>query len=556
MSQQTVVDSTVKPADRLTGKPANLSPREHFMPPLDRPATNADNPFVRIRTPDSDTVSDECLTVQKSAPCAIVIVGATGDLTARKLVPALFNLFCNDGLPEAFSILGCGRTDLDDEGFRRRLQASMADGGGNSTQWERFARFLFYQTLDYADAGAYERLARRLKELDEQQRTGGNRIFYLALPPTLYQPVARGIGQAGLSAEVNENRGWSRLVVEKPFGRDLASAIDLDRGIHRYFGEHQVFRIDHYLAKETVQNVLMFRFANAIFEPVWNRRYIDWVDIAATETLGVEHRAGYYEQSGVLRDMFQNHMMQLLALTAMEPPSRFEAEAVRNERVKVFRSLRPFPADRLSDNLVLGQYGRGSVDGRQLPAYREEPEVAPDSLTPTYARMKVFVDNWRWQGVPFFLTSGKRLKSKLSQVAIQFKEVPHSMFRAVLGETITANRLILGIYPEERISLTFQTKNPGARVCLRSVTMDFYYHQAGGSKVLDAYEKVLLDCMLGDQMLFWRQDAVEQCWSFLTPILEGCEACGDPGGMLKSYAAGSWGPEEAKLKMGAAFWSV
>ena len=291
----------------------------------------------------------------------------------------------------------------------------------------------------------------------------------------------------------------------------------------------------------------MFLSANPRCRGLGNRRYIKSVEVTATETLGVEHRAGYYEQSGVLRDMFQNHMMQLLALTSMEPPSRFEAERVRDERVKLFRSLRPFPVNNLRDHLILGQYDRGAAgDNTQVPAYREEPGVDPSSLTPTYARMKLFVDNWRWQGVPFILTSGKRISEKLTRIAIQFREIPHSMFREVLGQTVNPNRLTLGIYPEERISLTFQTKTPGPRICLRYVTMDFFYHQKDSGPVMEAYEKVLLDCMLGDQMLFWRQDAVEQCWSFLTPILTECEVCNDRMQMLHSYPAGSQGPAAAR----------
>jgi glucose-6-phosphate 1-dehydrogenase len=350
------------------------------------------------------------------------------------------------------------------------------------------------------------------------------------------------LGSAGLSAEGEGGKGWSRIVVEKPFGSDLDTAIDLDRSLHEHFQEHQIFRIDHYLAKETVQNILMLRFANAIFEPLWNRRYIDNVTITAAETLGVEHRAGYYEQAGVLRDMFQNHMMQLLALTAMDPPSLFEADMVRNEKIRVYQCLRPFDVTNIKDNLVTGQYGPGTIDGEKVPGYLEEPGVSPDSMTPTFAMMRIFLDNWRWQGVPFFLTSGKRLAKKITEISIQFKEVPHSMFRPVLGEHITANRLILGIYPEEKISLTFQTKNPGAKVCLRSVTMDFQYNQNHSGPVLDAYEKVLLDCMLGDHMLFWRQDGVELCWSFLTPILTECETCIDREEMLFTYESGSRGP--------------
>jgi glucose-6-phosphate 1-dehydrogenase len=286
----------------------------------------------------------------------------------------------------------------------------------------------------------------------------------------------------------------------------------------------------------------MFRFANAIFEPIWNRRYIHHIRIVAAETLGVEHRAGYYEQAGVLRDMFQNHMMQLLALTTMEPPSRFDADRVRDEKAKVHRALRPFPVENLQDYLVLGQYGSGTLGGTHLPAYRDEEGVSPDSLTPTFAQMKIYLDNWRWQGVPFFLMSGKRLKEKRTQIDVYFNEVPHALFRQTLGERIAPNRLTLGIYPEERISLTFETKNPGAKVCLRTVNMDFQYHQDYTGPVLEAYEKVLLDCMLGDHMLFWRQDGVELCWSFLTPILRECETCGGREEMLRPYEAGTWGP--------------
>jgi glucose-6-phosphate 1-dehydrogenase len=286
----------------------------------------------------------------------------------------------------------------------------------------------------------------------------------------------------------------------------------------------------------------MFRFANAIFEPIWNRRYIDHVNILASETLGVEHRAGYYEQAGVIRDMFQNHMMQLLALTAMEAPSQFETGSVRDEKVKVFRSLRPFPVEKLHEHIVLGQYGPGKINAKPVPGFREEPGISPDSLTPTFAKMKVFIDNWRWQGVPFFLTSGKRLAKKITEITIQFKEVPHSMFRQTLGERIDANQLTLGIYPDEKVTLTFQTKNPGARVCLRSATLDFSYHQNYTGPILDAYEKVLIDCMLGDQMLFWRQDSLEHCWYFLTPILNECETCGNKSEILQFYESGSWGP--------------
>ena len=501
------------------------------------------NDVVHTRAPDVDNPPDECLGVQEGDPFTIVIVGATGDLTERKLLPALFNLYLNKGLPKHFQIVGCGRTKLDAQQFRQKMVNAIESARGKyESKWRSFQRAIHYFTLDYDDLDAFKHLAEFLKRIDQKCHTQGNRIFYLALPPSLYQTVADSIGQTGLAGEKENSNGWARIVVEKPFGRDLKTATHLDQRLNKFFQEHQIFRIDHYLAKETVQNILMFRFANAIFEPIWNRRYIDHVHITATEKLGVEHRAGYYEQAGVIRDMFQNHMMQLLVLTAMEPPSLFEANQVRDEKTKIFRALRPFPVENLYDYLVLGQYGAGTIDGHSVPAYCDEPDVRPDSLTPTFAKMKVFIDNWRWQNVPFFLTSGKRLAKKRTEIAIQFKEVPHSIFRQALGETIVANRLILGIYPEEKVTLTFQTKQPGAKVCLRPVTMDFYYSQNYSGPVLDAYEKVLIDCMLGDQMLFWRQDGVELSWSFLTPILNACETCSNRGEMLQIYAAGSGGP--------------
>jgi glucose-6-phosphate 1-dehydrogenase len=503
--------------------------------------------FARVKTADSDSDALECAVIRPEDPCTIVIFGATGDLTARKLMPALYNLFQGDDLPKPITIVGCGRTRLDDSEFRQAMRSALESAGPlQETDWANFADLLHYQPVDYSERRSFDQLAQTLQRLDEQHATRGNRIFYIALPPSLYETVARQIGQSGLASEEQNRSGWSRIVVEKPFGTDLPTAMHLDRGLHEYFREHQIFRIDHYLAKETVQNILMFRFANSIFEPVWNRRYIDHVAITATETLGVEHRAAYYERAGVIRDMFQNHMMQLLALTAMEPPSRFEADFVQDEKVKVFRALRPFPVDNLENYLVLGQYARGTVDGQAVAGYREEPGVRPDSLTPTYASMKIFLDNWRWQGVPFYLTSGKRLGQKLTRIAIQFKQVPHSMFRRTLEQDISANRLILGIYPEERITLTFQTKSPGAPVCLRAVTMDFNYHQNYRGPVLDAYEKVLIDCMLGDHMLFWRQDGIEQCWAFLTPILTACETCSGRAEMLHFYDAGGPGPQTSQ----------
>jgi glucose-6-phosphate 1-dehydrogenase len=478
-------------------------------------------------------------------PCVLVIFGATGDLTSRKLFPALYTLFCNRGLPERMLIIGAARADIDSEGFRGRMRSALIEAGKELTRFEEMAARLHYHKLEtYDHPDSYRELARLIGRLDQAHSTAGNRLFYLALPPELYETVSRMLGAVGLGAEHSERLGWSRLVVEKPFGHDLTSARRLNEVLSESFREHQIFRIDHYLAKETVQNLLLFRFANAIFEPVWNRVYIKALHIRAHETLGVEHRAGYYEQAGVIRDMFQNHLMQVLSLAALEPPSLFEAERVRDEKSKVFRCLRPFPTDRVSENLVLGQYVAGSIGTGRVPGYIDEPGVAPDSQTPTYAMMKVFIDNWRWQGVPIFLSSGKRMAEKRTEVVVEFKEVPYSMFRNVLGEHVTANRLTMGIYPDEVVNLNFQSKNPGPKLCLRSVTMHFHYGQGYKGPVFDAYEKVLIDCIKGEQILFWRQDGLELCWSFLTPILEKCECENRPA--LHLYKAGGMGPEAAR----------
>ena len=500
--------------------------------------------MASVIAPDLGLDALACVAPRRSDPCTIVIMGANGDLAKRKLMPALFDLYLNAGLPDRFLIVGASRREIDEQEFKAKMQSALKKAGGyDETRWPSFAEMLYHCYTDFEDLDSFKNLAQLLRDLDEKFNTGGNRIFYMALPPSIYETAARIIGQVGLADENQNGNGWSRIVVEKPFGTDLKTARDLDKSLQRDFGENQIFRIDHYLAKETVQNVLMLRFANSLFEPIWNRRYIEYIAITAIERLGVEHRAGYYEQSGVLKDMFQNHMMQLLSLTAMEPPSRFEADQVRDEKVKVFGALRPFQVDQLEEYLVLGQYAAGTVNGKPVPAYREESGVDANSPMPTFAMMKAYLDNWRWQGVPFYLTSGKRLDQKLTEIAIQFKRVPHSMFRHTLGDTIAANRLILGIYPEEKITLTFQTKNPGAVVCLRTVTMDFHYQQNYSGPTLDAYAKALIDCMLGDQMLFWRQDDVELCWKFLTPILDRCEACDDQAELLHFYEAGSRGPK-------------
>lgn len=492
----------------------------------------------------SETIMDEHACEQLPAvplqPCSIVIFGGSGDLTRRKLIPALYSLYVQDRLPANFTVVGCSRTVMNDEQYRRTLYRRYLQEGVTLDRWQAFAAHLHYQPITY-DSTSFQELEHTLRRLDTVHACGGNRLFDLAVPPQLYPVIAELLGTTTLPRQYTTGNGWARIVVEKPFGRDLATAKTLNATLHAHFQEEQIYRIDHYLAKETVQNMLVVRFANAIFEPIWNRSYIDSIHITAAEDLGAGGRAGYYEDSGVLRDMFQNHLMQLLVLTAMEPPSRLEAEAVQDEKLKVIRSLRDFVPDGGS-RVVLGQYTAGTVDATSVPGYREEEGVDPHSTTPTYALLETFVDNWRWQGVPFYLTSGKRLMRKETKIVIQFKEVPHRLFHNSLGDSIRANQLTIETYPQEAIRLSFQTKNPGAQLCLRSMEMDFVYREHYRKQSLDAYARVLLDCIAGDHMLFWRQDGIEASWAFLTPILEDCEQC-EPEKPLHFYPAGSQGPE-------------
>lgn len=480
-------------------------------------------------------------------PCAFVIFGASGDLARRKLVPALFRLSKSKMLSGNFFIIGVSRSGFDDASFRSMMEEALERlPCFDHAAWEVFSRRLFYRKLDdYGDTSSLTGIKDLLSDKEKEFGTGGNKIFYLATPPSAYERTIQGLTASGLSAET---RGWSRIVIEKPYGRDLNSALALNGFVLKNFREDQVYRIDHYLGKETVQNIMMFRFANAIFEPIWNRRYIDHVQITVAESHGVEKRAGYYEQAGVLRDMFQNHILQLLALIAMEPPSVYESALVSSERVKVLRALRQIQFDGVDESLVMGQYVSGSVDGKVVRGYREEDGIASDSNVPTFAAMKVCLDNWRWQGVPFYLRSGKRFPSRFSQITIQFKHVPHLMFRQTLGPEIAPNALILKIQPDERVQLKFHTKNPGSRVCLREVMLDFSYTQGYEGVMLEAYERVLLDCISGDKMLFVSSEGMELSWSFITPILELVEGRGGSGAKapeLYLYRAGTPGPVEA-----------
>jgi glucose-6-phosphate 1-dehydrogenase len=418
-----------------------------------------------------------------------------------------------------------------------------------------FLELCYYCQGDYGAPEMYQCLAGRLKELDAKHETGGNHLFYLSLPPNLYGEVVGHLGAAGLAREDDARGQWSRVIIEKPFGHDLKSALELDTQLYRELRERQIYRIDHYLGKETVQNILMFRFANAIFEPVWNSQYIDHVKITVAESIGVGHRAGYFEQSGVLRDMFQNHMLQMLALVAMEPPADNDADRIRDEKVKLLRSTRPFPLDELDEWVIRGQYAAGEQDGKLVPAYRQEKGVAPNSMTETYVAAKLMVDNWRWHGVPFYLRSGKRLGRRYSEIAVTFKPIPHSMFKPIAPEDLTPNVLVFAVQPDEGISLTMQAKHPGPKLCMSGLNMDFFYSDVFGEEPGEAYERLLLDCMLGDQTLFVRHDDMEVAWSLFTPVLDRWAEQGTAG-VLHEYAPGGWGPQASTdmLRRDGRYW--
>lgn len=481
---------------------------------------------------------------QEAEPCVLLIFGATGDLAQRKLIPALFSLHRQGQLPAGFAVLGCARSRLDGEEFRKRMRAAcdqLCRQASTDAEWAEFGRRLYYESGHFTDLSLFQRLNLALTRIDAAHNTRGNRLFYLATLPSQYALIVRHLKSAGL-VNANGERPFTRLMIEKPFGRDLASAVALNETLRSAFREDQVYRIDHYLGKETVQNILVFRFANAIFEPLWNRAHIDHVQITAAETIGVEHRGTYYEETGVLRDMAQNHLLQLLALVAMEPPLSFEADAIRDKKVEVFKALHPLQGEDALRLTVRGQYGPDAAG--KIPAYRNEPEVAPDSVTPTYVALKAFIDNWRWQGVPFYIRTGKRLRRHCTTVIVQFTRIPFCLFgESHVCNHIAPNRLILRIEPDEGISLGFSLKAPGTDTAVDNEYMDFWYRSTYDGHIPSAYERLLLDALRGYAALFARKDSVEEAWRFITPILEAWDAAPKPA--FPNYGAFSDGPEAA-----------
>ena len=482
---------------------------------------------------------------EPAGACTLVIFGVGGDLAKRLLFPALCNLMQEGLLPEEFAVVGVGRTNLSEEQLRERMRQNLRDANGefsgDPTVIDWVVSRLSFVQADFANPEGYQQLAAKLREIDQTRRTGGNYLFYLATAPEFFLEVAQRLGQAGLLDPANGQ--WRRVVVEKPFGRDLVSARELNRELTKVAREEQIYRIDHYLGKETVQNILVLRFANGIFEPIWNRRYIDHVQITVAETLGVETRGGYYDHTGALRDMVPNHLLQVLSLTAMEPPSAFSAAALRSEQVKVLYAVPPLGGRDCGLCTVRGQYKTGNLDGSSVPGYRQEARVAPDSQTETYVAMKLAVDNWRWAGVPFYLRTGKRLSARRTEVAIQFRKAPLTLFQTAAVTLPQANRLMIQIQPEESISLEFAAKAPGPEVTVSPVAMRFCYRDFFGFKNRTGYETLLYDAMMGDASLFKRDDMIEAGWSIIDPVLKAWER---GTGELQSYPAGTDGPDAAQ----------
>ncbi|HYY02321.1 MAG TPA: glucose-6-phosphate dehydrogenase [Gaiellaceae bacterium] len=491
---------------------------------------------MTVTTTEANPLLEGLLLRRTPDPCALVIFGASGDLTQKKLFPALYSLAFRKLLPDRFAVLGVARTEETDDAFKERMKDAVQQHGRDEFRqdvWDTLSDGMRYVATDFADEGGQDEVASTLEELDRERGLHGNRVYYLAIPPSVFPTVVRALGKR------RTTKGWTRLIVEKPFGHDLQSACTLNDVIHEHFAEDEVFRIDHYLGKETVQNMLALRFANGIFEPIWNRQFIDHVQITVAESIGIEGRAGYYEQAGAIRDIFQNHLLQLLAITAMEPPIDFTAESVRNEKVKVLRAMHtPGPK-----SVVRGQYGRGFIEGEEVPGYREEEGVDPQSMTETYVAAKLYVDNWRWADTPFYVRMGKRLPRRETTIAIQFKRAPHPPFEETAADGLRPNVLLVHIQPDEGVSLAIGAKVPGQGMTIRTVHMDFLYGGAFRTGMPEAYERLILDCVLGDATLFTRTDEVVEQWklvdAMVAPWLRDRPS-------FPNYAAGTWGPPSAE----------
>jgi glucose-6-phosphate 1-dehydrogenase len=492
-----------------------------------------------------DTVRSGSVYGGAAEPCTVVLFGASGDLAKRKVIPAMYDLAIHNGLGPRYAIVGFARTAMSEDAFRATLgeaaQSISEVGPIDPTQWDEFAANLYYSPGDYANAEAYTQLGKRLAEIESAKSIGANRLFYLSTPPEVYPDIVEQLGRAGLARPSSPN-SWVRIIIEKPFGRDLASAKALNQIVLNVFDEKQVYRIDHYLGKDTVQNLLVLRFGNGIFEPLWNRNYVDHVQITASETLGVERRGGFYETAGALRDMIQSHVLQLTSLVAVEPPASFDANAVRNEKLKVLQSIRPFNLEMVAQSVVRGQYSPGKLGDQKLPGYREEPHVNPASKTETFVAGKLLIDNWRWAGVPFYLRTGKRLAKRTTEIMIEFRCAPHMVFRE---KGIEPNRLVLNIQPDEGISVSFSAKRPGTEMSIGNVNMNFSYKEGFGDATRSAYATLLNDCVRGDATLFDRGDSVEAAWSLVDPILDVWTAA--RSATVPQYPAGSWGPRESDL---------
>jgi glucose-6-phosphate 1-dehydrogenase len=485
-------------------------------------------------------------------PCTLVIFGATGDLTKRKLVPGLYSLAQEHLLPQDYAVIGFARRDKTHDVFRQEMRQAVQEFARyplDETLWETFASRLYYHRSTFDDAVGYEHLREFLQEVDSKHGTQDRVIYYLSTPPEAFNDIIHHLHAAGLATAGELHGAWPRIVVEKPFGHDLESARELNAHFRSTFDEERIYRIDHYLGKETVQNIMVLRFANGIFEPLWNQKYIAHVQITVSEELGVEERGGYYDTAGALRDMMQNHLLQLLTLTAMEPPGSLRADAIRNEKMKVLETIHPLHGADIDRYVMRGQYGPGRIGTREFVAYRQEPRVKPDSTTETFVAMQLTLDNWRWAGVPFYLRSGKALPKRISEIAIHFKQVPQILFRAAEQTGIEPNVLVLRIQPDEGASLTMASKTPGLQGHLQTVEMDFHYGTSFGGPSPEAYERLLYDVMLGDQTLFMRADEVEAAWSLMTPILERWAT--HKVDQLPIYAAGTWGPPEAETLLAA-----